>query len=40
MTLFLYAALGGLLYYLPLNLIQIQHYSPTAAGQRCFRSFC
>ena len=31
-TLFLYAALGGVLYYLPLNLIQVQHYSPTAAG--------
>ena len=32
LTLFLYAALGGVLYYLPLNLIQIQHYTPTAAG--------
>lgn len=32
MTLFLYAALGGVLYYLPLNFIQVQHYSPTAAG--------
>ncbi len=32
MTLFLYAALGGVLYYMPLNLIQVQHYSPTAAG--------
>ena len=32
MTLFLYAALGGLLYFLPLNLIQIQGYSPSAAG--------
>lgn len=31
-TLFLYAALGGVLYFLPLNLIQIQHYSPTEAG--------
>lgn len=32
MTLFLYAPLGGLLYFLPLNLIQIQGYSPSAAG--------
>jgi EmrB/QacA subfamily drug resistance transporter len=32
LTLFLYAALGGVLYYLPLNFIQVQHYSPTAAG--------
>ncbi len=32
MTLFLYAALGGVLYYLPLNLMQVQHYTPTAAG--------
>lgn len=32
LTLFLYAALGGVLYYLPLNLIQIQHYTPTEAG--------
>lgn len=31
-TLFLYAGLGGVLYFLPLNLIQIQHYSPTEAG--------
>ena len=32
MTLFLYAPLSGALYYLPLNFIQVQHYSPTAAG--------
>jgi EmrB/QacA subfamily drug resistance transporter len=32
LTFFLYAALGGSLFYLPLNLIQVQHYSPTAAG--------
>ena len=32
LTLFLYAALGSVLYYLPLNFIQIQHYTPTAAG--------
>jgi EmrB/QacA subfamily drug resistance transporter len=31
-TFFLYAAFGGALYYLPLNLIQIQRYSPTQAG--------
>ncbi len=32
LTLFLYAALGGTLFFLPLNLIQVQHYSATAAG--------
>lgn len=32
LTLFLYAALGGLLFFLPFNLIQIQGYSPAAAG--------
>jgi MFS family permease len=32
LTLFLYAALGGLLFFLPFNLIQLQGYSPTAAG--------
>ena len=32
LTLFLYAALGGTLFFLPMNLIQIQGYSPTAAG--------
>ncbi len=32
LTFFLYAALGGALFYLPLNLIQVQGYSPTAAG--------
>ena len=31
-TLFLYAALGGIFFFLPLNLIQVQAYSPTAAG--------
>lgn len=31
-TLFLYAALGGILFFLPLNLIQVQSYSATAAG--------
>jgi EmrB/QacA subfamily drug resistance transporter len=31
-TLLLYAALAGTLFFLPLNLIQVQHYSPTAAG--------
>jgi EmrB/QacA subfamily drug resistance transporter len=32
LTLFLYAALGGVLFFFPLNLIQVQGYSPTAAG--------
>ena len=32
LTLLLYAALGGGLYFLPLNLIQVQGYSTTAAG--------
>lgn len=31
-TLLLYAALGGALYFVPLNLIQVQGYSATAAG--------
>jgi len=32
LTLFLYAALGGVMFFLPLNLIQVQEYSATAAG--------
>ncbi len=32
MTLFLYFALIGMLFLLPLNLIQVQHYTPTEAG--------
>ncbi len=32
LTLFLYAALSGVLFFLPLNLIQVQRYSPTEAG--------
>src|SRR5207237_6940123 len=32
LTFFLYGALGGTLFFLPLNLIQVQRYSPTAAG--------
>jgi EmrB/QacA subfamily drug resistance transporter len=32
LTLFLYAALGGGLYFFPLNLIQVQGYGATAAG--------
>jgi EmrB/QacA subfamily drug resistance transporter len=32
LTLLLYAALGGLMFFLPLNLIQVQAYSATAAG--------
>src|SRR5205823_14481009 len=32
LTLLLYGALGGTLFFLPLNLIQVQRYGPTAAG--------
>jgi EmrB/QacA subfamily drug resistance transporter len=32
LTLFLYAALAGTLFFLPLDLIQVQGYSPTSAG--------
>jgi EmrB/QacA subfamily drug resistance transporter len=32
LTLFLYAALGEFFFVLPLDLIQVQHYSPTGAG--------
>ena len=32
LTLLLYGALGGMLFFLPLNLIQVQGYSATAAG--------
>jgi EmrB/QacA subfamily drug resistance transporter len=32
LTLLLYAALGGALFYFPFDLIQVQGYSPTAAG--------
>ena len=32
LTFLLYAALGGTLFFLPLNLIQVQRYPPTAAG--------
>jgi EmrB/QacA subfamily drug resistance transporter len=32
LTLFLYSALAGTFFFLPLNLIQVQGYSPTAAG--------
>src|SRR5207244_4377375 len=32
LTLLLYGALGGTLFFLPLNLIPLQSYSPTAAG--------
>src|SRR5882672_1543106 len=32
LTFLLYAALGGTLFFLPLNLIQVQHYPATAAG--------
>ena len=32
LTLLLYSALGGILFFLPFNLIEVQGYSPTAAG--------
>ncbi len=32
LTLFLYGALSGVLFFFPLNLIQVQGYSPTEAG--------
>jgi EmrB/QacA subfamily drug resistance transporter len=32
LTLFIYSALGGAMFFLPLNLIQVQGYSATAAG--------
>jgi len=32
LTFLLYAALGGTFFFLPLNLIQVQQYSPTSAG--------
>ena len=32
LTLLLYAALGGAFFFIPFNLIQVQHYPPTAAG--------
>lgn len=32
LTLFLYSALSGVLFFLPLNLIQVQAYAPTRAG--------
>jgi EmrB/QacA subfamily drug resistance transporter len=32
LTLLLYSGLGGMLFFLPLNLIQVQKYSPTQAG--------
>jgi EmrB/QacA subfamily drug resistance transporter len=32
LTLFLYAALSGIMFFLPFNLIQVQGYGPTAAG--------
>jgi len=32
LTFFLYSAFGGVLFFLPLNLMQVQHYTPTQAG--------
>ncbi|WP_216841019.1 MFS transporter [Acidobacterium sp. S8] len=36
LTFFLYAALAGTLFYLPMNLIQVQGYTPTQAGAAMF----
>jgi len=36
MTLFLYGALNAMLFFLPLDLIQVQHYSATQAGAALF----
>jgi predicted MFS family arabinose efflux permease len=36
LTFFLYGAFSGTLFYMPLNLIQVQGYSPTAAGAAMF----
>jgi EmrB/QacA subfamily drug resistance transporter len=36
LTFFLYMALGGLLFFLPFNLIQVQGYTATAAGAALF----
>lgn len=38
-TLLLYAALSGVFFFLPLNLIQVQGYSPTAAGAATLPTF-
>ncbi|MBV8170480.1 MAG: MFS transporter [Candidatus Eremiobacteraeota bacterium] len=32
LTFLLYAALGGVLFFVPFNLIQVQHYAPSVAG--------
>ena len=39
MTLFLYTALGGEMFFFPLNLIQVQGYSATAAAPHGFLLF-
>jgi MFS family permease len=36
MTLFLYGALNAMMFFLPLDLIQVQHYSATQAGAALF----
>jgi EmrB/QacA subfamily drug resistance transporter len=36
LTLFLYAALGGFIFFVPLNLVQVQGYTATAAGLAMF----
>ena len=39
LTLLLYGALGGTFFFLPLNLIQVQRYSATAAGAAFFHLY-
>jgi EmrB/QacA subfamily drug resistance transporter len=40
LTLLLYAGLSGVLFFLPLNLIQVQHYTPTEAGAALLPFIC
>jgi EmrB/QacA subfamily drug resistance transporter len=40
LTFLLYAALGAVFFFLPLNLVQVQGYSTTEAGAGLLRSFC
>ena len=37
LTLLLYAALNIVMFLVPLNLIQVQHYTATRRERRCFR---
>ena len=40
LTLFLYGALGFMMFLLPMNLIQVQGFTPTAAGAAWSRALC